>query len=365
VFRKGGEIVQNPPRERILDQDSIPFPAWDLLPAADTYFVQSLRGCPFNCKFCMNPNGRVARKRSVQNVIDELNWIIDTYQPSGISFGDELFSVDMERTRELVDAMAENSIGEKVTWDVQTHVRFVDYDLFVRMNKAKVERVELGIETGDEEMLKKMGKGTSLDTIMKAHEEAEKANAPIGTFFLFGQPNETPDTLKRTIDLAVKINPQLPMFGLMTPYPGTEVARLAAKGEGGYQLLTTDWDEYNKQIGGAMDFANLSRTQIEWFQTLAYLKVFLKNHRYLAFFQFLWTYKEAAVSVLKKMIFKQESLSEQIQKPADYDEVINSNIQVDIESLVTARDEWQKTQKDELKRAKRYKPEAVKVHSVT
>jgi radical SAM superfamily enzyme YgiQ (UPF0313 family) len=365
VFRKGGEIVQNPPRERILDQDSIPFPAWDLLPAAETYFIQSLRGCPFNCKFCMNPNGRVARKRSVQNVIDELNWIIDTYQPSGISFGDELFSVDMERTRELVDAMVENGIGEKVTWDVQTHVRFVDYDLFVRMNKAKVERVELGIETGDEEMLKKMGKGTSLDTIMKAHEEAEKANAPIGTFFLFGQPNETPDTLKRTIDLAVKINPQLPMFGLMTPYPGTEVARLAAKEEGGYRLLTTDWDEYNKQIGGAMDFANLSRTQIEWFQTLAYLKVFLKNHRYLAFFQFLWTYKEAAVSVLKKMIFKQESLSEQIQKPADYDEVINSNIQVDIESLVTARDEWQKTQKDELKRAKRYKPEAVKVHSVT
>ena len=69
VYRAGDSIVLTAPRPRILDQDSIPFPAWELLPPAKEYYVQSLRGCPFNCVFCMNPNGRVARQRSVENVI--------------------------------------------------------------------------------------------------------------------------------------------------------------------------------------------------------------------------------------------------------------------------------------------------------
>ena len=50
-----GNVTLTAPRPRILDQDSIPLPAWDLLPPAESYFVQSLRGCPFNCVFCMNP----------------------------------------------------------------------------------------------------------------------------------------------------------------------------------------------------------------------------------------------------------------------------------------------------------------------
>ncbi|MDP2325769.1 MAG: radical SAM protein, partial [Gammaproteobacteria bacterium] len=129
VCRSGDTIVQTPPRERILDQDSIPFPAWDLLPRTSTYFIQSVRGCPFNCLFCMNPGGRVARKRSVDNVMEELQWVMDAFRPERISFGDELFSVDMERAGRLLDAMADSGIGHRVRWDVQTHVQFVDRPL--------------------------------------------------------------------------------------------------------------------------------------------------------------------------------------------------------------------------------------------
>ena len=109
-LRNGNEIEVTPPRDRILNQDSIPFPAWDLLPMADEYGVMTLRGCPFNCVFCMNPNGRVARKRSVDNVIEELEMLIEKFHPSSISFGDELFSIDMERSKELLTAMIEHNI---------------------------------------------------------------------------------------------------------------------------------------------------------------------------------------------------------------------------------------------------------------
>jgi anaerobic magnesium-protoporphyrin IX monomethyl ester cyclase len=355
IYRKPtGQVVQTPPRARIADQDSIPFPAWDLMPAAKTYFVQSERGCPLNCIFCMNPNGRVARKRSIGNVMEELNYIIETFKPERISFGDELFSVDMPRTRILLDAMIEHKIGERVKWDVQTHVQYVDYDMFVQFKKAGVERVELGIETGDEEALRRMGKGTNLEKINAAIKAGKKAGVNIGTFFLFGQPNETIQSLQRTVNLAVKLNPQLPMFGLMTPYPGTEVAKLAAKGEGGYTILTTNWDEYNKQIGGAMAFANLSRRQIEFFQVKAYLLVYLLNYRFIDLIVFLWGYRKAAWYVMKKILFGKESLSSlQNLKPADYESVVfNPEYSPQKDILIEARETWNNYQLNESKRLK-------------
>jgi anaerobic magnesium-protoporphyrin IX monomethyl ester cyclase len=355
VVRTSDGVFQTAPRPRILDQDSLPFPAWDLMPPAKTYFVQSIRGCPYNCLFCMNPNGKVARVRSVNNVIQELNWIIDTWKPERISFGDELFSVDMSRTHELLEAMIKNDIGTKVKWDVQTHVHYVDEALFKKFKEAKVDRVELGVETGDESALKKMGKGTRLETILAACEAGRKAGVSIGTFLLFGQPNEDLKSLHKTIDIAVKINPAIPMFGIMTPYPGTEVARMAAKGEGGYRLLSTDWDEYNKQIGGAMEFASLSRGQIEWMQVKAYLLVYLKNHRYLDLIQFIWSYRVGAWEVFKKILLRRKEIKDIIRKPADYDILLSKGRHSEPQQLITSREKWQEVQKTELMNARNAK----------
>ena len=357
IYRSGELLEVTASRNRISDQDSIPFPAWDLMPPSKTYYVQSIRGCPYNCLFCMNPNGKVARLRSVQNVIDELNLIIRKFRPERISFGDELFSVDMQRTKELLIAMAENKIGEQVKWDVQTHVNYVNDDLFRHFKNANVERVELGIETGDETKLKKMGKGTKLEDILAACESAKRNGVKIGIFLLFGQPNETVESINKTIGIATKINPEIPMFGLMTPYPGTEVAKYAASNERGYRLLTTDWDEYNKQIGGALEFANLSRRQIEWFQIKAYLMVYLKNYRFKDLFQFIWEYRVGAWEVFKKVVFNKSSLDEIIEKPRDYEEIIAYDKKITPEVLISARDNWKEYQQKSLKRFKKLQME--------
>ena len=160
--------------------------------------------------------------------------------------------------------------------------------------------------------------------------------------------------------MAVKINPDLPMFGLMTPYPGTEVARMAANKEGGYRLLSTDWDEYNKQIGGAMEFANLSRVQIEWFQVKAYIKVYLYNKRYRDFISFIWEYRHAAWEVLKKMLLRRKSIVKHNKKPSDYDQVVSSGKRTEQLAFISSRENWNKTQQRELKRAKKESPELHK-----
>lgn len=360
VYRKDGTVEQSESRPRILDQDSIPHPAWDLLPPSTEYWVQTLRGCPFNCVFCMNHNGRVARTRSVENVIEEIEMIITTYHPTTIRFGDELFTVNMDRSRQLMSEMIDRGIGRKVKWDCQTHVRFVDYELFVQMKEAGCYQVDLGIETGDETALRKLGKGTNLPMILKAAEAARKARLPFGTFFIIGQPNETRESIKKTVDLAVEMNPHLPMIGLMCPYPGTEVSRMAAKEEGGYRLVSTDWDEYNKQIGGALQFANLTRSQIEWIQIFAYAKVFLYNFRFWDFLKFTWEYRKGAWSVLMKAMFKR-SMGSTLTKPDDYDEKLEGGRAANIDDILESRRSWESIQKIELSRARTDAPELLRI----
>lgn len=361
-YRNGNKIEMTATRERILDQDSIPFPAWDLLPPAEEYVVMTLRGCPFNCLFCMNPNGRVARKRTVDNVIGELEMIIEKYRPKSILFGDELFSIDMDRTKQLLNEMIKNNLHKHIRWTAQTHVHFVDYELFKLMKKANVELVGMGIETGDEEKLKTLGKGTTLEMILKARDAARRAKVPVMTFFIIGQPNETTESIKNTINLAIKLNPDLPIFGIMSPYPGTEVARLAALGESGYRLVTTDWNEYNKQIGGALEFANLTRSQIEVIQIMAYVKVFLYNHRYFDFLKFLWHYRVGAIAMIKNTLGLKHK-----KKYSDIGDT-KKTIQIDEKGrqvIVEATKAWQDIQISELARAKRSNPDMIKIKHVS
>lgn len=349
VYRKSnGNIIKNPIRSRNFDLNEIQFPAWDLLPNAHTYFIQSQRGCPFNCSFCMNPGGRVVRNRYVQNIIDEINYLIEVKGAKRISFGDEIFTVNRLFTEELLHAMIKHDIGKKTEWDVQTHVRHVDYQLFLLFKKANVTIVELGVETGDEELLKKMGKGTNFDMIINAFKAAKKARVTTGAFFLFGQPNETEKSIKKTILFAAKLNPNVPMFGLMVPYPGTKVSEMAVNGENSYKLITTDWDDYNKQLGGALEFAGISRKKIERYQITAYLKVFLFNYRFLDLLYFLWKYRKGAFSALTKLIKNDDSLAGMLKKPADYEVILSANFENKMQFLNNSYQVWRNYQKNEL-----------------
>lgn len=299
---ESGKYVYGGERAKIADQDSIAFPAWDMFRPAKEYHIQSSRGCPYACDFCMNPNGRTVRPRSPKNVLDEIGWLIEAMNPESIFFGDEIFSVLRDRTLEICKGFVARGFHKKLTWWGQTHIRTIDLELAQSMKDAGCRLVGLGIESGDEETLKLMGKGLNLNRIFEAVKIMKQVGLPFQTFFILGQPNETRATVMNTIDLAVKINPTLPIFGIMVPYPGTEIAEMARKGEGGYVLLTDDWNEYNKQFGNALAFKNLSRKELERLQFWGYLKVFLWNLRLWDMVKFLWKYKTEGVAVIKKQL---------------------------------------------------------------
>ena len=346
--RESGRIRLTNPRERILDLDALPLPAWDLLPRASLYVLQTIRGCQFACKFCMNSNGKAVRARSVEKVIAELEWIITAWEPVGVYFGDEIFTVDLDRTKALLRAVIDRGFHERVEWSCLTHVRFVDEELFALMGRLKVGYVGLGIETGDEATLKKMGKGTTIDMIAKARNLARKHGVPVMSLMIFGHPNETVGSIWNTVKLAVRLNAELPVFNIMTPYPGTEVAMLAARGEGGYRLVSADWSDYQKQFGGALEFANLRGWSISLLQLFAYTSVYLWNRRFLDLARFMWRFRTEGLAVAARTV--RGLLGRDVSaSPASTREPSEARTRAIAESF----DVWQKWQVSELGRARR------------
>lgn len=302
AFLRQGLPVVTPERPRIDDQDGIAMPAWDLLPRASRYLVMTQRGCPYRCTFCANPNGRVVRARSPENVVHELLYLADRYRPREIIVCDEIFTVDRERTHLLLDAMIEAGIGRRLRWWAQTHVNSVDREIFAKMKAAGCHMCGLGIETGDPAIMRHMRKGITMSRVVEARRAAASVGLSVESLMIIGHPNETWETAMRTIDFAVALNPDRPIFGVMVPYPGTHVAELARRGEGGYRLISRDWNDYNKQIGHALEFEGLSRRQLETLQMWAYLKVFLANRRHADLARFAWQYRSEGWAVVKKVM---------------------------------------------------------------
>ena len=112
---------------------------------------------------------------------------------------------------------------------------------------------------------------------MLAVKMAKKAKLSTGGFFILGHPFETKDTIRDTIDFAVKLNTDTVSFGVMTPYPGTEVARMAEKEEGGYRLLSHNWSDYNKQTGQVLELEGVTKEALQKYQLVAYIKFYILN----------------------------------------------------------------------------------------
>lgn len=321
VYRDGDAIALSSPRTTVQHLDDLAPPAWDLLPRAERYLYMSQRGCPYRCAFCQNPNGRAVRQHSVARVVSELGHIIDAYAPREIMMCDEIFTIDRERTRELLDAMIAAGVGQQVRWWAQTHVNVATRALFEQMRRAGCYRVGLGIETGDADAFKAMHKGISRRCVLDARAMAADAGLAVEGLFIIGHPNETWQTAMRTLQFAAELNPEVPVFSTMVPYPGTEIAELARRGQSGYRLISTDWNDYLNQTGHSLELEHLTRFQIELLQAWGYLKVFIDNRRYADLAKFAWTYRSEALAALRKLTLRRrpptrEPATRQVAQPS-------------------------------------------------
>ena len=302
-FKKGNEVIIN--RERaFLQLDKLPPVEWSGFIKARYYPVFTSRGCAYRCIFCSRPFGPRVRYRSIDSVVEEVMQIKESYNPKIIYFWDENFCADKNRVFGLIEKIKKNSIAKKIKWFCQAHINNLDYTLLKFMKESGCVRLGIGIESGNGEVLKKIGKGTTKEKIIQVVGWLKKVRIPFEGHFLLGLPDDNWKSCKETIDFAVKLNPKFPVFGIVVPYPGTEIYTMAMKGEGGYKIIARRWQDYNKLIGKALELKELPRRKLELLQLYGYISVLFRNFRIFDVFRFIVQFNIDIFSYIKNLSWK-------------------------------------------------------------
>lgn len=280
VHRNGGAIVLPVPRLPPADYDTLPFPAWDLFRSVDTLPLITHRGCPFKCVFCSHNSGFKPRYRTPANVLDELGEILDRYRPDRVRIEDETFGLHMGRTKAILEGIISRGFHRRVTFSAQTRVDRVDAEFIRLLETASFETLELGVETGNPDVLERIEKGIRLEQVERAVGLAKANGLRVWCKFILGHPDETHATIRDTVDFIAKINPDQLSVSIMTPFPGTPIHEMARRGEGGYRLLSGGWEDFDKYSSGVLELETVSLGQLKRYQIWCYVNLYARNHRF-------------------------------------------------------------------------------------
>jgi anaerobic magnesium-protoporphyrin IX monomethyl ester cyclase len=252
-YRKDCQLVENAPREFIKNLDSLCFPHesapkvlkdYDQYPLKAFKNVFTVRGCPYNCFFCGSRKvwTRKVRFRSSESVIREIKGL----QKMGlrlIHFDDDTFGTNKKYINDLCNALIIHCPGLK--WSCEFHVKLVDEQTISLMKAAGCYSIQIGIESGNNGILKEIRKNNTVKEIFSACEIIKKHGILLQAFFMVGFPQETEDTLNDTVAVMKKCKCDKLIYSIFTPYPGTEAFEFCK--ENG--LIGDDYDVslYNHQ----------------------------------------------------------------------------------------------------------------------
>jgi len=254
IFREQGAVRTTEARPYIEDLDTIPFPAWDMLPDLLKRYQQSAvridrlpcisivtsRGCPFQCIFCArNVFGNVTRAHSAGYLIRMIRHLKDAYHVRSLSFEDENFVIYRKRLVEFCSRFIEE--GLDITWDCASNVNAVTPEMLALMRRAGCWQINYGIESGSQRILDFIKKGTTVEKIREALTMTKRAGIHTKGYFIIGHPTETSQSIQETIDFIKRIDLDIFQMSFMVPFPGTELYPIAGR----YGTFRNDEDNMN------------------------------------------------------------------------------------------------------------------------
>ncbi|WP_066500554.1 B12-binding domain-containing radical SAM protein [Abyssisolibacter fermentans] len=266
AYIEDGDVKVTKKKKFIQNLDILPYPARDLIDL-DRYLssgiMLSSRGCIGRCIFCTAAamSGSTQRVRSVENIIGEVLEMYYKYKIKHLNFVDDTFTVYKERNIEFCRRLKELNLG--ITFDCESRVDCVDEELLKEMKAAGCVGIQFGVESGDQFVLNKINKGIDLEQVRKAVKLANKVGIEhIFCGFMIGHPEDTKESIERTIDFMMELKAKGVALGvsITTPFPGTylykNLQRLGCK------LITNEWSNYTLDQC-IFETKNLNRREIK------------------------------------------------------------------------------------------------------
>lgn len=284
-----GNVMRNPPRELIKDLDKLPFPARDLVdnnlysPAptkrvslGPNTLLTTSRGCPFKCGFCAARTvwTRAVRFRKPDNVVAEIEECVDKYGIRSFNLTDELFTVNKKRVIRICRLICERKLDVK--WVCSARAERLDRETLEAMKEAGCREISFGIESGNQEILKRIDKSLDLGEAEHVIRLTKKVGITTHASYIMGYLGETEETMRDTIRFAKKLNTDIAAFFIASPLPGTPFYQEAL--EKGYLRSDASWINYSPLSNqeSVLSLPNLSSTVIRKWHRKAIRSYYLR-----------------------------------------------------------------------------------------
>lgn len=243
-----GTFYINGMPERIANLDELPFPDRDLIDRSQylvPYTISTARGCPGDCIFCSSRSfwGKKVSLRSSKSVFDEVMYLYDKYKMDIFYIADDTFTASPKRVREFCNMLKDSKIS--FFWGCESRADVITDELMNLLSEAGCRKLQIGLESADNEILKKLKKKVTIEQIENGIRIAEKYGMHVSASFIIGHAFDTHETIKKTLDFAKYIQKEYGAYimgSVNTPFPGTEQYENAE--QLGIEILSDDWNNY-------------------------------------------------------------------------------------------------------------------------
>ena len=276
-----GSLVLTLDRPIIEDLDELPFPAFHLFPmekykilniTTNVATIVTTRGCPMQCSFCSSAalHGHKLRRRSVGNVVDEVEMRLRDQNIDTIAFMDDTFTLNKRFVYDFCDEIKRRNL--KFWWGCTSRVDTLDEELLQAMKDAGCITIFIGVESADQQMLENMNKKITVSKTENAFRLARKVGIRTIASCVIGMPEDTRKSIKQTIEFVKKLNPNYALYSIATPYPGTRFYNETFK----KNLITIkDWSKYTL-INPVLETIDCSSKELRKLQKDAFIKFYLR-----------------------------------------------------------------------------------------
>jgi radical SAM superfamily enzyme YgiQ (UPF0313 family) len=227
-----GLVFKTPTREKIRDIDLLPFPnrlkinlqyylnAWKNAHGHSAVSLSTQRGCPYTCRWCSTAvYGQSYRRRSPQNVVDEIVWLQDNYQFDLIWFVDDVFTVSHKWLKDFRDELLRRAI--KIRFECITRADRLNEAVLEILKETGCFRVWIGAESGSQRIIDAMDRRVEVGQVRSMIQSARKTGMEAGTFIMLGYPGETEADIRETVRHLKESNPDLFTITVAYPIKGT------------------------------------------------------------------------------------------------------------------------------------------------